>query len=576
MNAGKWPLKGWTMLLGGLLLAGCGGGGSDTERSYPWPNDAPVLSAVGDRTARTGETLSFTVSAADTDGDSLTFSAEGLPAGASFDPASRTFTWTPAESDAGIHYLAFAVADFMGSDSEAIAITVRPGAIGTPVDFRGTTVFGQSIPTGDLDSDIFPGQANFWDLGADFSLLNGGDDQFEGAMALSLGPIANETPHPAVFFGDLAWSPPFLTQEDGVKTVAVGAPDLLGSFSALLNGTSDSRLQQTVDLSAVQAGTPLTLSWVDEDFLVPGNFETDPETSVGDTVRFELVITDLGGGTPTRIDLSGEGQTTADLSRFAGRRIQISFEARHTNYGLVAIDDVSLTDNAGRQFVVNGNFEKGDLRGWKTPLLLESQNVTTKAPATTEDEVAVTRSFYTHPLRKWGRWVDIFENTGTTATSLTIRYRTTLGAKLDDGTGVARIYETPDAAGALSVWDARELLKKTGVVPAEARGSRDVGFVFGNLTPDYISLTSAAAPDGEPEIVLEKTLTLGPDQRIALVTFVVMDVVDTGETAGGLSTTAPGVDAVNQAIAAGFWTDPQYREGIPEEVLEIIDNLPRP
>lgn len=45
--------------------------------------------------------LTFTVTASDPDGNTLTYTAGNLPSGAGFDPATRTFTWTPAYTQAG-------------------------------------------------------------------------------------------------------------------------------------------------------------------------------------------------------------------------------------------------------------------------------------------------------------------------------------------------------------------------------------------------------------------------------------------------------------------------------------------
>jgi hypothetical protein len=65
----------------------------------PAANTAPVIGPISDQTVSLGQTVSFTVSA--TDGQSppqiLTFSLDpGAPAGASIDPVSGAFTWTPA------------------------------------------------------------------------------------------------------------------------------------------------------------------------------------------------------------------------------------------------------------------------------------------------------------------------------------------------------------------------------------------------------------------------------------------------------------------------------------------------
>ena len=64
-------------------------------------NQPPVLASIGNKSVNEGQALTFTVSATDPDGDSLTYSASSLPSGATFTPATRTFAWTPASGQAG-------------------------------------------------------------------------------------------------------------------------------------------------------------------------------------------------------------------------------------------------------------------------------------------------------------------------------------------------------------------------------------------------------------------------------------------------------------------------------------------
>lgn len=68
------------------------------------PNDnCPVLLPIGNREVSPGQTLTFTVSGADPDpGQTIAFSASFLPPGASFNPATRTFIWTPTAADVGV------------------------------------------------------------------------------------------------------------------------------------------------------------------------------------------------------------------------------------------------------------------------------------------------------------------------------------------------------------------------------------------------------------------------------------------------------------------------------------------
>ena len=89
-------------------------------------NRAPILSAIGNKTVDEGVLLSFTISATDPDGDTLTYLASNLPSGATFDPQTQTFSWTPDYSQSGPHNnIYFEVSDGNLTDSEAIKITVN-------------------------------------------------------------------------------------------------------------------------------------------------------------------------------------------------------------------------------------------------------------------------------------------------------------------------------------------------------------------------------------------------------------------------------------------------------------------
>ena len=86
-------------------------------------NKPPVLATIGDKEVNAGEMLSFILSATGANGDALICSAVNLPEGASFDPNTRTFSWTPDEAGTypDIH---FEVSDGALTDSEDITIIV--------------------------------------------------------------------------------------------------------------------------------------------------------------------------------------------------------------------------------------------------------------------------------------------------------------------------------------------------------------------------------------------------------------------------------------------------------------------
>ena len=98
-------------------------------------NASPVLAPVGDRAIAEGQKLQIIVSATDADDGSLAFSASNLPAGASFDSATRTFTWTPGFDRAGDYPdVVFRASDGVASDSENIKITVYDAPAQGPGD----------------------------------------------------------------------------------------------------------------------------------------------------------------------------------------------------------------------------------------------------------------------------------------------------------------------------------------------------------------------------------------------------------------------------------------------------------
>ena len=85
-----------------------------------------------------GSLVSFTLEAADPDaGDALTFSVpqvsgqSALPPGATFDPATRTFNWTPSAQQLGPFKISFQVADQAG-ERDQMLVNVFIGAVNLP------------------------------------------------------------------------------------------------------------------------------------------------------------------------------------------------------------------------------------------------------------------------------------------------------------------------------------------------------------------------------------------------------------------------------------------------------------
>jgi hypothetical protein len=172
--------------------------------------------------------------------------------------------------------------------------------------------------------------------------------------------------------------------------------------------------------------------------------------------------------------------------------------------------------------------------------------------------VKVVRQFMARPENLWGRYLDTYENTSTTATVTTeANYLHVLGASTE-------AVIQPSAGGkAVSSWDAN------GFTPAR----RDVALVFGatTLPPVYRSTTVPLA--GSPYVWTRFPLTLAPGQKKVVVHFVVLTKDRTGDTATDLSARATTADTEAAAIVNGFWSDAAYREGMTAEQEGALVNF---
>jgi hypothetical protein len=153
-------------------------GGTDSETiqiTVAEVNAAPVLAAIGNKSATVGTPLTFTASATDSDlpAQPLTYSFDaGAPSGASINASSGAFTWTPAA--VGTSNVTVRVTDSLGGTaSETIQITVIDADVGTGLiaeyydnsDFTGTKVtrtdatvnftWGTSPPDPAIGADTF-------------------------------------------------------------------------------------------------------------------------------------------------------------------------------------------------------------------------------------------------------------------------------------------------------------------------------------------------------------------------------------------------------------------------------------
>jgi hypothetical protein len=128
-------------------------------------NRPPVLAYIGDKSVDENTFLGFTISATD-DGDKLTYSASKLPSGASFNPSTQLFSWTPdynvvtrANPKVSFNNVHFEVSDGKGGgDLEEITITVNnvnrvPQANDQNVSTNEDTAKAITLTAQDADGD---------------------------------------------------------------------------------------------------------------------------------------------------------------------------------------------------------------------------------------------------------------------------------------------------------------------------------------------------------------------------------------------------------------------------------------
>ncbi|MCX9012915.1 MAG: carboxypeptidase regulatory-like domain-containing protein [Candidatus Methanoperedens sp.] len=108
------------------------------------PNNAPILSPVGNKTVDEGLWLNFTVSATDADSDTITYGTNATKG--TFDAATGSYSWLTTYSDAGAYTWYFNSSDgYGGVASEIIIVNVNnvplsttPSPSSDPTTMQGT------------------------------------------------------------------------------------------------------------------------------------------------------------------------------------------------------------------------------------------------------------------------------------------------------------------------------------------------------------------------------------------------------------------------------------------------------
>ncbi len=147
-------------------------------------NTAPVLSAIGNKTVNQGSNLQFTISATDAEGDTIGYAAANNPLGSTFNPVTRTFSWTPGANQSGTFNVVFSASDGVLSDSETVSILVNQVSANlssSSLLFGGNTQ-QRSNPRAESESN-----ENIY-VSSSLTITNTGPEQINGLSVSSITP----------------------------------------------------------------------------------------------------------------------------------------------------------------------------------------------------------------------------------------------------------------------------------------------------------------------------------------------------------------------------------------------------
>ncbi len=139
-------------------------------------NTSPNLPPIANQLINEGDSLSFVASATDPDGDPLTYHGQGLPEGATLDPATGEFRWTPSYQQAGSHEdIRIIVSDGHRSRFQDFSVFVSNTNRGPvivprePLFMREGGLLEFTMQAGDIDGDPIAYSAGILPTGAVFT-----------------------------------------------------------------------------------------------------------------------------------------------------------------------------------------------------------------------------------------------------------------------------------------------------------------------------------------------------------------------------------------------------------------------
>jgi len=317
----------------GLALSACGGSSSD-DKVIDVVNAAPTISSSAVTTVESGTLYSYSLVAADADGDTLTMSASSLPGWLTFDSATGSLSGTPAESDAGDTAITLTVSDGTDEITQSFTVTVT-----VPVAVNNAPVI--------TSTSIDAATAN-----AEYSYTFAATDADDDSLTLSASTKPDWLDFdPAT--GILSGTPAESDEGDHAVVLAVtdGTDETTQSFSITVNvptpvNTAPEITSTGVTSATVGAVYTYTLTATDADSSDTLTMSADIPTLL-DWLTF-TASTGVLTGTPTSGDIAATAITltvndgTVDTTQTF--TITVAEEAAGPTTALVVFEDVDNPD----------------------------------------------------------------------------------------------------------------------------------------------------------------------------------------------------------------------------------------
>jgi len=321
---------------------------SATDTSEPFRvvvenvNDPPTIPDPGDQTTDEDADFSFTPTATDVDtGDTLIYSASGIPEWATFDTSTGQIFGTPTNADVG----SYTGMEITVEDESGLTDTTAPFGIEVRNTNDAPTITDPADATLDEDTAYSVTlTANDVDVGdaATFSITN---QPSWASFDTSTGELSGMPTNADVgTYSDIQ-----ITVED-----AAGATDTTDPFSVEVTNVNDpptisDPADATVDEDTVYSVTP-TVTNVDAGDTTTVSITNRPSWASFDTSTGEL------SGTPTNADVGsydGIEITVEDSGSLTDTTAPFSIDVQNVNDAptITAVDDITVDEDAGVQTV---------------------------------------------------------------------------------------------------------------------------------------------------------------------------------------------------------------------------------